>query len=232
MRGIEMDHNEALRQKATEKYLLNELDPDLRDQFEEHLFDCQDCALDLRAAAMFVEQSKIVLAESPVASAVPVRAAQPAKSAGGWFAWLRPAFAVPVMALLLAVIGYQNLVTYPKLMQAMNEPQVAPWASVNISTRGPGTTEIKTRPGVGFSLIVNVPPDQTYSSYNFELYNPAGKLQWASRSPATSPDEALSIYIPGTGLEQGNYTLAVIGVTASGQSSKISSNPIEVQIQR
>ena len=58
-----MDHAEAVRQKATERYLLDELDPDVRDQFEEHLFDCQDCALDVRAAAMFVEQSKVVLAE-------------------------------------------------------------------------------------------------------------------------------------------------------------------------
>ena len=31
-----MDHNEAVRQKATERYLLDELDPELRDQFEEH----------------------------------------------------------------------------------------------------------------------------------------------------------------------------------------------------
>lgn len=57
-----MDHNEAVRQKATERYLLDELDPDVRDQFEEHLFDCRDCALDVRAAAMLVEQSKVVLA--------------------------------------------------------------------------------------------------------------------------------------------------------------------------
>ena len=46
-----MDHDEAVRTKVTERYLLNELDPELRDQFEEHLFDCQDCALDVRAAA-------------------------------------------------------------------------------------------------------------------------------------------------------------------------------------
>jgi hypothetical protein len=35
-----MDHNQAVREKATERYLLNELDPGVRDQFEEHLFDC------------------------------------------------------------------------------------------------------------------------------------------------------------------------------------------------
>ena len=33
-----MDHDEAVRHKATEKYLLGELDPELKDQFEEHLF--------------------------------------------------------------------------------------------------------------------------------------------------------------------------------------------------
>ena len=39
---------------------------------------------------------------------------------------------MPVFALLLAVIGYQNFVTYPKLQQAVNQPQVGPWASVNV----------------------------------------------------------------------------------------------------
>src|ERR1700751_56088 len=70
MRGSTMDHKEAVRQNATERYLLDELDPELRDQFEEHLFDCQDCALDVRAGAMFVEQSKVILAEPVAVSTV------------------------------------------------------------------------------------------------------------------------------------------------------------------
>src|SRR5678809_1260477 len=106
MRGSTMDHDEAVRQKATERYLLDELDPELRDQFEEHLFDCQDCALDLRAGAMFVEQTKVILSEIPAVSVARVPAAAAAKP--GWLAWLRPAFAVPVLALLLVVIAYQN----------------------------------------------------------------------------------------------------------------------------
>src|ERR1700678_3664544 len=106
-----MDHNQAVREKATERYLFNEPDPGVRDQFEEHLFDCQDCALDLRAAAMFVEQSKVVLSEKPEAVTVRVPAAVPARSGwfgSIWFGWMRPAFAVPVLALLLVVIGYQG----------------------------------------------------------------------------------------------------------------------------
>src|ERR1019366_2468797 len=127
-----MDHDVVVRQKMTEKYLLDELDPDARHEFEEHFFDCSDCALDVRAGALFVEQSKIVLAENPrpVSAGLPERVPIPARP--GWLAWFRPVLAAPLIVLLLAVIGYQNLVTYPHLQQALNSPRVLPWAAVNV----------------------------------------------------------------------------------------------------
>jgi|SRR5579859_2089357 len=227
-----MDHAEAVRQKATERYLLDELDPDVRDQFEEHLFDCQDCALDVRAAAMFVEQSKVVLAEPPAPALAAQRTPAPAKA--GWFSWFRPAFAVPVLALLLAVIGYQNFVTYPNLMQAANQPQVGPWASVNVSTRGTAATVIQTHAGEGFSLLVNLPPEDGFASYAADLYNPAQKLEWSGAiSTATAAaDQARQIYIPGRNRQPGTYTLVVHGITAAGESKEISRHPIELQIQK
>jgi hypothetical protein len=227
-----MDHDEAVRQKATERYLLDELDPELRDQFEEHLFDCQDCALDVRAAAMFVEQTKVLLAEPPAAEAL-VSAAVPAKEAAarGWFAWLRPAFAIPVLALLLAVIGYQNLVTYPHLMEAANQPQVGPWASVNVSTRGTAPTTVKPHPGEGFGLLVNLPPEDGFASYSADLYNPAGKLEWSGPIAAPTAEEGRQIYIPRGHRQSGTYTLVVKGITATGESKEISRRPIDVQIQ-
>jgi|SRR5579863_1231805 hypothetical protein len=217
-----MDHDEALRQKATERYLLDELDPELKDQFEEHLFDCQDCALDVRAAAMFVEQSKIVLAEPAITS--PVQKPAPAPSKAGW-AWFRPAFAMPVLALLLAVVGYQNLVTYPNLRQ----PQVGPWASINVGTRGVTTTLIKARPGEGFNLLVSLPPE--YSAYTFELHNPAGQLKWSRTLPASSLGDTPSIFVPG-GLEQGSYRFVVSGSTGTGEKLSLGSYPIDLQIQQ
>jgi Putative zinc-finger len=224
-----MDHNEAVRQKATERYLLDELDPELRDQFEEHLFDCQECALDVRAAAMFVEQSKVRLAESTVPSVVKEPA--PATAEPGWFAWLRPAFAVPVLALLLAVLGYQNFVTYPKLMQAANEPQVGPWASVNVSTRGTETAVLKAHPGEGFGLLVNFPPQDGFASYVVDLYNPAGKLEWSGPISAAAAGEDRQIYIPGHNRLPGTYTLVVHGITSAGESKELSRHPIDLQIQ-
>jgi len=61
MRGLAMDHNEVVRQKLTEKYLLNELESEQRDEFEEHYFECPECALDIRAGSEFVESSKVIL---------------------------------------------------------------------------------------------------------------------------------------------------------------------------
>jgi len=53
-----MNHQEALRRSAVEKYLLNEMPQPERDEFEEHFFGCQECAADLRATAAFLDGAK------------------------------------------------------------------------------------------------------------------------------------------------------------------------------
>lgn len=224
-----MDHNEAVRQNATERYLLDELDPELRDQFEEHLFSCHECALDVRAGATFVEQAKVILAEPDASSVVKQPATQTAKP--NWLAWLRPAFAVPVFALLLAVIGYENLVMVPKLTQAANEPRIGPWLSVNVSTRGSETKVVKAHPGEGFGVLLNLPPEDGFASYAVDLYNPAGKLEWSGPIPTAPAEEARQIYIPGRNRQPGTYTLAVRGISPAGESKEISRQSIDLQIQ-
>ena len=231
-----MDHDAVVRQQMTERYLLDELDPATRDEFEEHFFDCPDCALDVRAGALFVEQSKVVLAETsePISAGLPVPAPVPARP--GWLAglrsMLRPAVVVPVMALLLVTIGYQNLVTYPQLRQPLNSPQVLPWASVNVGTWGSGGPVITTRPGEGFLLFVRIPPDGSYSRYTAELHNLAGKLEWSLTIPATSAQDQWPVQVPGANREAGSYTLAVRGITAAGESKEVGRASFELQIQK
>ena len=232
-----MDHDMVVRQKMTERYLLGELDPAARDEFEEHFFDCRDCAFDVQAGSLFVEQSKIVLAEKPelVAAGLPTTAPVPAKP--GWLAWLRPAVVVPVMVMLLAVIGYQNLVIYPQMQQALNSPQVLPWASVNVGTYGSEGPVITTRPGEGFLLFVRIPPESGYSHYTAELYNPGGKLEWSLTIPVasgkeTSAQDQWPVQVPGANREAGGYTLTVRGVTAAGESKDIGRTSFELQIQK
>jgi hypothetical protein len=231
-----MDHDVVVRQKMTERYLLGELDPAARDEFEEHFFDCPDCAHDVHAGALFVEQSKVVLAEEsePVFPGLPVT--PPVAAKPGWLAglgaMLRPAFAVPVMALLLAVIGYQNLVSYPQRQLAMNSPRVLAFASVNVGTRGSGGPAITTRPGEGFLLFVRIPPEGGYSNYTADLYNPAGKLEWSLTIPAASGQDQWPVQVPGANREAGSYNLAVRGVTAAGESKEVGRASFELQIQK
>ena len=49
-----MEHQEAIRLGAVEKYLLGELPTPQRDEFEEHFFDCRECAAELRMTANFL----------------------------------------------------------------------------------------------------------------------------------------------------------------------------------
>src|SRR5579864_5565142 len=205
-----MDHDEAVRHRATERYLLKELDPEAREEFEEHLFDCPECALDLRSAAMFVEQSKVILKEKP-ASAQQLVA--PAPAGPGWFTWLRPAFAVPVLALLLAVISYQNHAN-SRLQEAANSPQLLASQVVNINIRGKEPIPVPARAGEPFGLSLNVPPDGRYASYQLDLFSAEGKLEWSRTIPASGND-TLSLYVPGSA--HGPSTLAVHGITSGGE---------------
>ena len=56
-----MDHNEAVRMHAAGKYILGELSPVLREEYEEHFFACVACALEVKAAAAFVDNACDVL---------------------------------------------------------------------------------------------------------------------------------------------------------------------------
>jgi hypothetical protein len=61
--GARVDHDEAVRTLATEKYLLGEMCFDLREEFEMHLFDCEQCAFDLWAAVTFLAHAKAILSK-------------------------------------------------------------------------------------------------------------------------------------------------------------------------
>jgi hypothetical protein len=222
-----MNHSEAVEQMTAERYLLNELTPDVRDAFEEHVFDCPECALDLRASAVFVREAKVQLADVAAAH----DGSEMVKARGkrtSWFSWWRPAFAVPAFASLLILVGYQNLVTFPALRQSANEPRLAPLAPLRSATRGatrPRFTVDRTH-GVALPVdLVSEPDRPPAASYSFDLRGPQGKLVWTGSLPAPTPgadgDQSFSLIIPGGMLQSGPYSLTVTSVTAQGERTPI-----------
>jgi hypothetical protein len=225
-----MDHDEVVRREMTERYLLHELDPEKQDEFEEHFFGCPECALDVRAASIFVEQSKTLFAENRGTNAAQLPAPVPVKA--GWVVWLRPSFAVPALALLLALVGYQNLVTYPRLKQAGNRPRVLPWASLRMRLRGTNAPVIEVPQGGSFLLFLNIPPDSRYARYIADLYNPAGKLEWSLTIPANLAEDTWPVQVPGTNRGSGTYILALRGTSATGENQEIGRTSVELKIQK
>jgi hypothetical protein len=223
-----MDHSLVVRENMTEKYLLDELGSDVKNEFEEHFFDCPDCAMDVHAASQFVAESKVVLAEGAFPSSE--RAASRASNKGWFAAFLRPTFYAPVFALLLAVIGYQNLVTYPHLRGELAQPKLLTWGSVNVGTWGPNGPTITVPQGQAFLLFVRIPPDGSYDHYTADLYNPAGVLEWSLAIPATPGQDQWPVQVPAANRVAGTYTMAVHGVTATGQARDLGKTSFELQI--
>jgi hypothetical protein len=225
-----MEHSEAIQLMAAEKYLLDELSADVRDEFEEHLFGCHECAMDMRTASVFLEQGKVALAELEIATVKDAIVRD--KSRPGLFAWLRPAFAVPAMAALLLVIGYQNLVTLPQLTRALNKPQLLPATTLNFLTYSDGTggSPLVVHAGQDFLVNLIITPEAQYVAYKADLRSPSGGVE--SLPIATSADDTWSIRFSGANRQSGTYKITVHGITASGQNVEVgrgASFPLQVQ---
>lgn len=228
-----MDHNSVVNQKMAERYLLDELEPELRDKFEEHYFECAECAADVHAGALFVEESKVILAESAesrdqhhVVRTIDVRPVHPASPAyAGLLAWLRPPLAMPVLAVLLLAIGYQFW-SYRTLKRAAGTPQVLASAVVNVNVRGTEPIIVSAPVGKAFGLTLNLPPDRNFSSYKLHLYSTQGRLEWSQTTAATGTD-SLWVYVPRSNDIPG--TLSVYGVTPQGVSEDLGRYPIKLQ---
>jgi hypothetical protein len=225
-----MEHDVALRDKMAERYLLDELDAAAREEFEEHFFGCTACAFDVRAGAMFVEESKVLLADKAVTNFTPQ--ASKITVTPTWFSWLRPAFAAPLIALLLAIVAYQNLVTLPHLMKNVSNPSVLPFAFVNVGTYGSSGSVVTTHAGEDFLIFVRIPPGNGYSKYVSDLYDPAGKLDWSVTIPAMAAQDQWPIRIPGANRTAGTYRLAVHGVDSGDASKELGRGSFELQIQK
>ena len=181
--------------------------------------------MDVRATAKLLEHSKVILAETPDAVSVKlVPAGKP------WFAWLRPAFVVPAMAVLLAIIGYQTLVLLPGSRQD-NVATLLPAASINVATRSAATPAVHAKSGEPFLLLVNLPAENRFASYIADLYDSAGHIKWSVPISAETANDTVPIRIPGQ-QEAGVYALAIRGVPqAGGNPQEVGRQPFELRLQ-
>ena len=221
-----MDHNEAMRLQAAENYLLGKLPKEQHAEYEEHYFDCSACAEEIKATVAFMESARQVVREEAMEPVAAKRLAPAAPTTGGWFAWLRPALAVPVLAALLLFIGYQNGVTIPRLKDSSSS-QMGQIISSSFQLRGSvrggnesgdAANQVRVRSGESFSLNFDFTPTGTFSEYIWQLQNKVGRAVKSGYISGEKKYQAVSLNVVGGVESAGKYNLVFFGADGSGQT--------------
>jgi hypothetical protein len=210
-----MDHDLAVKSEACEKYLLGELSPELRDAYEVHYFGCAECAAQLRAASEFLAAGREALA----AASAGVPQTDYVRVPRGWMPWMNPLVAIPAFAVLLLVIGYQNVVTIPHWKQAAEPRVLRMFSLISANTRGTGGLVFSVAPDEPFGVYVDVPVDPTYSNYLLRLEDPAG-ASTLLRSLTAQEAQTTQVVTVDPERKSGKFALVVAGLSAGASSAK------------
>lgn len=194
-----MNHDNAIKTMAAERYILDELDPAERDAFEEHFFDCSVCTADVRDAAKIAggvrTGTRIV----------------PAKHYAGWAAAAAAAAVVvglssqyaPQIASLWhrtpAPITQVARVTAPEQVIQLERTRAAKRTYV---IRGDQSAEID------FTISQ---PDVPAASYTCELQDADGIVVKARKVSQHEADETVGISVPPHALHSGDYNVVIRG---------------------
>jgi len=224
-----MDHQEALRLQAGEKYLLGELAPELQEQFEAHYFDCPECVTGLRALGTFVTASQLVFKEearSPRVSPHTTWTERP-----GWFNWLQPVISLPAIMALAAIVVFQMTIA---IRSAKKQATVQTVAEVYDSsyhlqgtTRGAEVTKVAVRPDESFALDFDFIPTRIFPNYKGSLLDSSGQAVLMFGLKGDQSNKEVHLVVPGGKVHAGSFDLVVVG--DSGASNQ---NPKDNEVQR
>ena len=217
-----MDHLEAKRLHAAEKYVLGELPADQRDAYEEHYFDCAECAEDVKATLTFITAGREVFREEP-APVAPKELAPRSR----WTSWFRPMIAIPAMAVLLLAIGYYSRTSKPQI-GVITAPGQTILSSPSFGLRGGDRLEnektvVQVHGNDSLQLHFDFVPSQVqnFSSYTGELRDSASRALLQFDIPPDRVNKEVNLIVPSGLLRPGDYTLTVFGRDSSS-AAKIS----------
>jgi hypothetical protein len=212
-----MNHEQAMKDQASERYLLGELPENERDAFEEHYFECMMCADEVKSAFAFKDAVRASRAVHDEVAAR--RAARKAK-------WnLAPPLAAAASVLVAMLAWMQFGVVRPQAMQIaeIGKPRVLTAYRLE-STRGQDAFSLAPpNSHEPFQLEVLVPPDGG-AKYSCLVVDAHGVTRYTLFVAAAQTQDYVRIEIPAGALTPGDYTLRVDGLTP-----KIAEYPFKVR---
>jgi hypothetical protein len=191
--------------------------------------------LSVTNAPSFVEGSRPVFRTEGAGRIKPARFALGIDRA---FAWLRLAFAIPTLALLVLLVGFQNVITIPHLKSAASSTmkvQDGDFVSlVGADTRAQGMRLFRIHRDRAAILEIDIPRANEFASYVCEVQDEAGQSLYRQRVPAHEAKASVHFIFPSGELQPGNYALIISseGPTNSGvvSQTEISRLPFTIEL--
>jgi len=188
-----------------------------RNAFEEHFFDCPDCADDLRVGATMLQGAKAGFAGTATSGRVFSMAAKQPRQTVTNPAWYRSvALSWAVAATLAVVAGYQALFTVPALRRDSSAVALAP-VTLRPESRGAEPVVTKSSPNVSLAVEIIDPPLDGEIAY--ELTDATGRRIVSGRAAAPAPGTPLLLLLPSwTLVGPMHYSLSVHDAAPAGRS--------------
>jgi hypothetical protein len=183
--AIQWDHAAAIKRQAVEQYLLNELAEEERARFEQHYFECAECADAVAAGQTFLSHIG------------------PQPSRRVW--WQQPAAAIA--ALFLAVVGGQQFV-----IAQLTAPHANSVIFVRPLEKGvPYRAYTLRTPSA--TIEVSLPSDATDPFYLVKIAGGQGRmLSQVVPAPLRGSDQRLSVQLSRRTLGPGHFTVEIAGL--------------------
>jgi hypothetical protein len=200
-----MEHQDAVRTLAAERYLLREMTDDEQEAFEAHYFECPICAESVRVGAALGDAASMGAAGTAKAT---VAAPLPFRRRSLSFGSLAPLAAAATLAL---VAGYQTFVTIPELRSRADAAHTVIPVAVAPTSRG-AVAEVPldrtTSAWLALQLDINV-DTPSGTELDYDLRTDAGGLVLSGYIRVPPQGESPTLLLPGNILTAGQYAIVV-----------------------
>jgi hypothetical protein len=227
-----MNHQEAEKTSATERYLLRQMTDQERMAFEDHYLDCAQCLEAVTLGADFLDAGRELAEEGRFNQPTPVPAHQ------GWFGlWQSLRQPIPALAMAaavcLAVLGvYQQtkISSQQNLIAELKAPRQEVryvLKSEQRSGSGPGVLRVPRRSEL--VLEVEFTPKPIYKSYRVDVVSAANVIVYSFPFSSTAAGESVMVPVSAEILAPGRTTLLVKGVGQGGQETEAGNGVFDLQ---
>jgi hypothetical protein len=203
-----VEHEQATTMLAAELYMLNELSPEEREQFEAHFFECAECAQQIRDISTMQASAAAVLKNEPHVSGRPEPIQQ---SAEGWLAslrlwWTRPALAwgaAGALLLVAGVMGWQLVA-----LRSQMRPQILASVMLRPETRGEVSAISPQQLGPFLLLEADVPGATGQLAWELRKAG-SSAIEMQGSGAAPQPGATFKLLAPAATLSPSEYQLTI-----------------------